>query len=77
MSINLTGKTALVTWAAQGLGLGIAKELAIAGANIVIGDINNTAQAVAAIRTIGVEVKGYTLDVTKSCSNVDGGVVMN
>jgi NAD(P)-dependent dehydrogenase (short-subunit alcohol dehydrogenase family) len=38
--IDLTGRRAVVTGAAQGMGLAIAKRLAEAGASIVIGDIN-------------------------------------
>ena len=36
---DLKGKTAIVTGAASGIGLGIAKALAHAGANIVLADL--------------------------------------
>ncbi|WP_344199534.1 SDR family NAD(P)-dependent oxidoreductase, partial [Aeromicrobium alkaliterrae] len=36
---DLTGRTALVTGGAQGLGLGMATALAAAGARVVIGDV--------------------------------------
>jgi 2-deoxy-D-gluconate 3-dehydrogenase len=39
--INLEGKTAVVTGGAMGIGLGIARRLAEAGASIVIADIND------------------------------------
>jgi NAD(P)-dependent dehydrogenase (short-subunit alcohol dehydrogenase family) len=38
--INLTGRRAVITGGAQGLGLAIGRRLAEAGASIVIGDIN-------------------------------------
>lgn len=38
--INLSGKTALVTGGAKGIGLGIVKRLHEAGANIVIADLD-------------------------------------
>ena len=41
--INLKGKTAIVTGGAMGIGLGIARRLAEAGANIVIPDFNEEA----------------------------------
>jgi 2-deoxy-D-gluconate 3-dehydrogenase len=47
--INLTGKTAIVTGGAMGIGFGIASRLAEAGANIVIADVNDKAGAAAAI----------------------------
>jgi 2-dehydro-3-deoxy-D-gluconate 5-dehydrogenase len=38
--LNLSGKTAIVTGGAMGIGLGIASRLAEAGANVVIADLN-------------------------------------
>ncbi len=40
MHIDLTGKVALITGAAQGIGLGTAKRLAASGANVLLTDIN-------------------------------------
>ena len=40
---DLTGRKALVTGGAQGLGAGMAEALAAAGAAVVIGDINSDA----------------------------------
>lgn len=39
MLIDLAGKTAIITGAAQGIGLGIAKRLAASGAQVVLSDI--------------------------------------
>ena len=36
MNINLTGKSALITGSVSGIGFGIAKALAKAGANVMI-----------------------------------------
>ncbi len=57
---DLKGKTAIVTGAASGIGLGIAKALAHAGANIVLADLRPEPLEVAraAIATIGVKTSG-------------------
>jgi NAD(P)-dependent dehydrogenase (short-subunit alcohol dehydrogenase family) len=41
--IDISGKTAIVTGAASGIGLGIATALAEAGANVVMADIQKDA----------------------------------
>lgn len=46
--IDLKGKTAIVTGGAMGIGLGIARRLAEAGANVVVADFNENAGAAAA-----------------------------
>jgi 2-dehydro-3-deoxy-D-gluconate 5-dehydrogenase len=46
--IDLTGSTAIVTGAAMGIGLGIARRLHEAGANVVIADLDEAAASAAA-----------------------------
>ena len=63
---DLSGKVAVVTGGASGIGLGIAKGLASHGAQVVLADIQaEKAQAAAlAISEDGSRAKGYFLDVT-------------
>ena len=66
----LENQTALVTGAAQGIGRGIARSLAAAGANIIIGDLNTAkAEVVAAeISALGRASMAVDLDVTNEGS---------
>lgn len=65
-NISLTGKVALVTGAARGLGVEIGRELAALGAHVVVAARDgDKAQAVAAaLRERGGEASALTLDVT-------------
>ena len=64
---GLTGKVAMVTGAARGIGLAIASRLAEEGAKIAIADINGDGAAHAAER-IGGAAMGVRVDVTDTAS---------
>jgi NAD(P)-dependent dehydrogenase (short-subunit alcohol dehydrogenase family) len=65
---SLMGKVAAVTGGAQGLGAKFALALASAGASVVVGDLASTASTCDAIRAIGGNARGVSLDVTSSAS---------
>jgi NAD(P)-dependent dehydrogenase (short-subunit alcohol dehydrogenase family) len=65
---RLMGKVAAVTGGAQGLGAEFALALASAGASVVVGDLASTASTCDAIRAIGGNARGVSLDVTSSTS---------
>lgn len=64
--MDVTGKTAFVTGAASGIGLGIATALAQAGAKVMLCDIEQEAleKAVAALKTSNADVEGVVADVS-------------
>ena len=70
---DLSGKTAIVTGAASGIGLGIATALAESGANVVMADIQKDAVEQAAHRLSGTNrrVMPVRIDVTLEQSVVD------
>lgn len=72
---ELTGKTALVTGAASGIGLGIAGALAEAGMQLVLCDLRPEPleQARATIAAIGARVVGVVTDVSKPDSVAAAG----
>lgn len=61
----LTGRTAVITGGAQGIGLAIAHTFASHGARIVIGDLDG-AKAKEAAEDVGPEALGVQCDVTSS-----------
>lgn len=63
---RFSGKTAVVTGAAQGIGLAYAQSLAEHGANVVVSDIADTSEAVAQIKSAGGNAIGVEADVSSS-----------
>ena len=64
--ISLAGKTAIITGAAQGLGLGTAEVLAMAGARIAILDLQEEKATQAAESLPGAGHMAYRCDITDS-----------
>ncbi|XZE45003.1 SDR family NAD(P)-dependent oxidoreductase [Pirellulaceae bacterium SH467] len=60
----LQGQLALVTGAARGIGAGIAKALAAAGADVAINDINPADETAAACQAMGRRAKSFLCDVS-------------
>jgi NAD(P)-dependent dehydrogenase (short-subunit alcohol dehydrogenase family) len=71
--MEISGKTAIVTGAASGIGLGIATALAEAGANVVMADIQKDVVEQAAHRLSGTnkQVLPVRIDVTQEQSVID------
>jgi NAD(P)-dependent dehydrogenase (short-subunit alcohol dehydrogenase family) len=67
---NLDGLIAVVTGAAQGLGLGMAERLAREGATVIIADLQREKATVAAGQLVesGLDVRGSYLDVADSAN---------
>lgn len=61
----LKGKTALVTGSTSGIGLGIAKSLAVQGANIVLNGFGDVDGPKAEIEALGVKVAYHGADMSK------------
>ncbi|HEX3919908.1 MAG TPA: SDR family NAD(P)-dependent oxidoreductase, partial [Caulobacteraceae bacterium] len=63
---DLAGKTAFVTGAASGIGLGVATKLAQAGVKVMLCDIEQAAldKAVAGLRETNADVAGVKADVS-------------
>jgi NAD(P)-dependent dehydrogenase (short-subunit alcohol dehydrogenase family) len=72
--ISLSGRSAVVTGAAKGIGAAIALRLAEAGAGVILGDVDEagvTGTAEDILRRYDVKVFGIPLDVRDSASVVD------
>lgn len=61
---RLTGKAAIITGAAQGIGFAYAKAIAAAGAKVAVADVDDTRAAVEGLREAGAEAIGLYADVT-------------
>ena len=71
MSLELTGRTAIITGASRGIGLAIAQQLADAGANVVVTARKQESAAAAAAqigaKALGVAAHAVEEDVAKRC----------
>jgi 3(or 17)beta-hydroxysteroid dehydrogenase len=70
MSYNLQGKTALVTGAAQGMGLAFAQALAKAGAHVVLTDVqaDGVRAEAAKLNEQGLSAQSHALDVSSAAA---------
>jgi len=70
---KLEGKTAVVTGAASGMGLAMARRFAVGGMNVVLADINESKldEAVDEIRTSGGQAQGLVTDVSLEADNIN------
>jgi 3-oxoacyl-[acyl-carrier protein] reductase len=64
LKIDLTGKVALVTGGAKGIGAGIAETLSRCGAEVCVLDIIEPESAVNDFKQIGIEVNAWKCDAT-------------
>ncbi len=69
---SFSGKTAVVTGGASGMGRAMALRLARAGMNVAIGDVNDAGMAdvVTEVKALGVEAIGVHTDVSDENDNV-------
>lgn len=61
---RFVGKVALITGGSSGLGAAVAKQLALEGAKIVIGDVRDSSATVEAIRGQGGEATAVLVDIS-------------
>ncbi|MEE4099510.1 3-hydroxybutyrate dehydrogenase [Pseudomonas viridiflava] len=62
--MNLQGKTALVTGSTSGIGLGIALELAKAGADVILNGFGDTSEVISQVEQAGGKVGHHPADVS-------------
>jgi len=75
--MTVAGKTIAITGAARGLGQEFARHLAAAGANIVVGDVNDCAATAELVSAAGGKAVAVRLDVTDPASTqamVEAGI---
>ena len=75
--MTVAGKTIAITGAARGLGQEFARHLAAAGANLVVGDLNDCGGTVALVEAAGGKAVATKLNVTDAASArtmVDAGL---
>lgn len=67
MSMQLTGRTALITGGAGGIGMAVARRLGAAGSKIALGDIrgDHSRDAAEQLRAEGVDAIGFEADVSQ------------
>ena len=68
---DLTGRVAIVTGAAHGIGARVARKLANAGASVACVDIESSEHQLSLIRSEGGSAEGYVVDVTESQAVLD------
>src|SRR5215203_4878916 len=70
LTIDLSGRTAVVTGAGSGIGAAIARSLASAGASVAAADLDRAAADATAgdIEAAGLTATGFAVDVTDSDS---------
>jgi 3-oxoacyl-[acyl-carrier protein] reductase len=69
--LTVQGKVVLVTGAARGIGQEFARSLAVAGASVVVGDVNDCAATLDLVTAPGGKAVGVRLDVTDAASAHD------
>ncbi|MCF8980576.1 MULTISPECIES: 3-hydroxybutyrate dehydrogenase [Pseudomonas syringae group] len=69
--MNLQGKTALVTGSTSGIGLGIAVELAKAGADVILNGFGDTSEVISQVEQAGGKVGHHPADVSDPAQIAD------
>ncbi|KTC09992.1 3-hydroxybutyrate dehydrogenase [Pseudomonas viridiflava] len=69
--MNLQGKTALVTGSTSGIGLGIALELAKAGADVILNGFGDTSEVINQVEQAGGKVGHHPADVSDPAQIAD------